>query len=238
MAKFCPNCGNEMVDEAVMCVKCGTMIGGNTNNNANVKKDNKVKKKGLPVWAIILIVFGSLGLLVIVAIIILTIIGINAIKNEDPSQIKDKIDGYIEENTTSLYGTIDDTLSDGNFNLTLIEALKYDSIGEGNFIDTPEEGKEYLLFFFDVENISDDNKYISYYDFDGYVDDVACDTAIIFNNANGVDSLAVNLASGKKAQGFVAFEVPKGWKSFEVHYKKIFSNKSLIFKVVNSEEDA
>ena len=75
MAKFCPNCRNEMVDEAVMCVKCGTMIGGNTNNNTNVKKDDKVKKKGLPVWAIILIVFGSLGLLVIVVIIILTIIG-------------------------------------------------------------------------------------------------------------------------------------------------------------------
>ena len=30
----------------------------------------------------------------------------------------------------------------------------YDSIGDGYLIDTPDEGKEYLLFFFDVENIS------------------------------------------------------------------------------------
>ena len=37
MAKFCPNCGNEMVDEAAMCVKCGTMVGeNNTNKNSNI----------------------------------------------------------------------------------------------------------------------------------------------------------------------------------------------------------
>lgn len=43
MAKFCSNCGNEMLDEAVMCVKCGTMVGNakkenttsNTNTNTN-----------------------------------------------------------------------------------------------------------------------------------------------------------------------------------------------------------
>ena len=35
MAKFCPNCGNEMVDEAAMCVKCGTMVGENNTNKNN-----------------------------------------------------------------------------------------------------------------------------------------------------------------------------------------------------------
>ena len=50
MAKFCPNCGNEMVDEAVMCVKCGTMVGNvkkeNISSNTNI--NNGGKKKGLP----------------------------------------------------------------------------------------------------------------------------------------------------------------------------------------------
>ena len=38
MAKFCPNCGSEMIDEAAMCVKCGTMVGENNTNKNNEEK--------------------------------------------------------------------------------------------------------------------------------------------------------------------------------------------------------
>lgn len=238
MAKFCPNCGNEIVDEAAMCVKCGTMVGENNTNKNNEEKSTASgeKKKGLPAWAIVLIVLGGLGLLVVIAIIVFAVIGINALKKVDSNEIKDKLNDYIEENTDStLYGTIGDTLTDGSLSLTLTGAYKYDSIGEGYFVNTPAEGKEYLVLFFDIENISDEDEFISYYDFDGYVDDVACDTTIIFNDVDGIKNLSANLASGKKAQGFVAFEVDKDWKDFEISYKQIFSDKSLIFKVTNSE---
>ena len=36
MSKFCSNCGNEVVDEAVICTKCGVSVSQNTavsNNN-------------------------------------------------------------------------------------------------------------------------------------------------------------------------------------------------------------
>ena len=243
MAKFCPNCGNEMLDEAVMCVKCGTMVNDNNkktsenkiiNDGGKTGDDNK-KKKGLPAWAIVLIVFGSIGLLVMLVIVAFTIVGVNILKKTDHNEIKDKINDYIEENTKSLYGTIGDTLTDDEFKITLTGAYMYNSIGDGSLVDTPGDGKEYLLFFFDVENISDEDEFISYYDFDGYVDDVACDTTIIFNDVDGIKNLSANLASGKKAQGFVAFEVDKDWKDFEISYKQNFSDKSLIFKVTNSE---
>lgn len=235
MAKFCPNCGNEMIDEAAMCVKCGTVVEGNNTNESKLVTNGE-KKKGLPAWAIVLIVFGSIGLLVILVIAVFAIIGVNALKKVDVDDIKNKIDDYIEENTEStLYGTIDDTLTDGNLNLTLTKAYMYDSIGDGSFAETPADGKEYLLFFFDVENISNEDEFISYYDFDGYVDNVSCDTTIIFNDVDGTKNLSANLVSEKKAQGFVAFEVNKDWKDFEIRYKQIFSNKSLVFKVTNSE---
>ena len=108
MAKFCPNCGSEMVDEAAMCVKCGTMVGENNTNKNNEEKPTASgeKKKGLPAWAIVLIVLGGLGLLVVIAIIVFAVIGINALKKVDPNEIKDKLNDYIEENTDStLYGT-------------------------------------------------------------------------------------------------------------------------------------
>ena len=151
-------------------------------------------------------------------------------------EIDTQINDYIEENTDStLYGTIGDTLTDGSLSLTLTGAYKYDSIGEGYFVNTPAEGKEYLVLFFDIENISTESEYVSHYDFEGYVDDVACDITGILGDIEGISDLATDLAPGKKVQGFVAFEVDKDWKDFEISYKQIFSDKSLIFKVTNSE---
>lgn len=241
MAKFCSNCGNEMLDEAEMCVKCGTIVGGKASKNVNTKPagGNTEKKKGLPAWAIVLIVLGGICLLVVIAIVVFAIIGVNAIKKINPDDIKENFNNYIEEKKEStLYGTIDDTLSTDKFKLTLTGAYMYNTIGTGYFIDTPAEGKEYLLFFFDVENISDEDEFISYYDFDGYVDDVSVKTKIIFNDVDGIKNLSVDLASGKKAQGFVAFEIDKDWQKFEIHYKEIFDDTSLVFKVVNSNEGA
>ena len=246
MAKFCSNCGNEMLDEALMCVKCGTMVGNvkkentTSNTNTNTNTNNGGKKKGLPTWAIVLIVVGCV---VLVPLIILAVgyIGYKSFENVDKDEIKDDFNDYIEENTGgySSSGTIGDTLTGEDIRITLTGAYMYDSIGDGYLIDTPDEGKEYLLFFFDVENISDDNKYISYYDFDGYVDDVDVSTAILFNDVDGIKNLSSDLAPGKKAKGFVAFEVDKTWNEFEIHYKEnIWENNTLIFKVTNSNEDA
>lgn len=244
MAKFCSNCGNEMLDEAVMCVKCGTMVGNvkkeNTTSNTNTNTNNGGKKKGLPTWAIVLIVVGCV---VLVPLIILAVgyIGYKSFENVDKDEIKDDFNDYIEENTGgySSSGTIGDTLTGEDIKITLTGAYMYDSIGDGYLIDTPSEGKEYLLFFFDVENISDDNRYISYYDFNGYADDVETSITIIFNDVDGIKNLSSNLAPGKRAKGFVAFEVDKLWKEFEIHYKEnLWEENTLIFKVNNSNEDA
>lgn len=244
MAKFCSNCGNEMVDEAVMCVKCGTMVGNvkkeNTTSNTNTNTNNGGKKKGLPTWAIVLIVVGCV---VLVPLIILAVgyMGYKSFENVDMDEINDDFNDYIDENNGkySAFGTIGDTLTGEDIKLTLNGAYMYDSIGDGYLIDTPDEGKEYLLFFFDVENISDDNRYISYYNFNGYADDVEISTTIIFNDVDGSKNLSSDLAPGKKAKGFVAFEVDKTWEEFEIHYKEnLWEKNTLIFKVTNSNEDA
>ena len=155
---------------------------------------------------------------------------------KEANEIKDKLNDYIEENTDStLYGTIGDTLTDGSLSLTLTGAYKYDSIGEGYFVNTPAEGKEYLVLFFDIENISTESEYVSYYDFEGYVDDVACDITGILGDIEGISDLAADLAPSKKAQGFVAFEVNKNWENFEIHYKEFLGDKTLVFKVSNIE---
>lgn len=234
MSKFCPNCGNEMVDEAAMCVKCGTMIGGNNTkkNNEGKPTTNGNKKKGLPAWAIVLIILGGMGVLIVIGFVVFA----NILKKVNLDEIEQKTDDYIEENSEStLYGSINDTLTDGEFKFTLTGAYTYDSIGDDYLANVPTDGKEYLVLFFDVENISAKSEYISYYDFDGYVDDMACDDISIFGDIEGIKNLSFNLAPGKKAQGFVAFEVNKDWNEFEIHYKKFLGDKTLVFGVTNSE---
>lgn len=226
MAKFCINCGNELPENAAMCVNCGTMVNGNGNNKGN-------KKKGLPTWAIVLIVVGCVIILPILILVILSIVGINYAEKNGID-----IKNYVE-NITTARGTIGDTLTDNELKITLNNALTYSEI-EGVLSGVPEDGKEYLVFFFTVENIGDEDTYISTYDFDGYVDDTAIDESVILGTIDGYEEIGGNLAVGKKANGYLAFEVNTNWKKFDVHYKNDYldSSDSMIFEVVNDDSQS
>ena len=227
MAKFCTNCGNELTDNASICIKCGKEINENKSNGGKRKN-----KKGLPTWAIILIVVGCVVLIPIIGFIMFAIFSYNYIKDNDV-HIKD----YIEE-ITSVKGTIGDTLENDDMRITLTDALIYSEINGEEFIDKPGYEKEYLIFFFNVENIDDESKYISTYNFSGYVDDEAVQTKKLFNDVDNTSALNVDLASGKKARGYVAFEINKDWKKFEIHYKEnSFDEDSIIFTVVNENNN-
>ena len=76
MAKFCTNCGKELPENAAICVNCGNMIGNNDNNK-------KEKKKGLPTWAIVLIVIGCVVLIPIIIFAIFAAVGYKYIKDND-----------------------------------------------------------------------------------------------------------------------------------------------------------
>lgn len=58
--KFCTKCGNEMLDEAIICTKCGCMV------ENSPKKEEKIKEKNEnfeSMYGIISLVFGILSLI-------------------------------------------------------------------------------------------------------------------------------------------------------------------------------
>lgn len=225
MARFCTNCGKELDDNAAMCLNCGVLVGSNTTNNVNnTKKENK---KGLPTWAIVLIVVGSIILLPIILIIVFAVTVFNAVKDTGFD-----INDYVEE-TIVKRGTIGDSLKTDTFELTLTSALMYSSIGESYYVETPAEGKEFLVFFFEVKNVSDESEYISSYDFSGYVDGYTNSVKYMFNDIDGVEELGTDLAPGMKTNGYVAFEVDQNWQEFEIHFDDWFEDEELVFAVVN-----
>lgn len=59
MAKFCENCGNEIKENAEVCLNCGKIINKNIiNNNTNNNGYNNRSKIGAGILGIL---FGSLG---------------------------------------------------------------------------------------------------------------------------------------------------------------------------------
>lgn len=219
MAKFCTNCGNELAEGAAMCVKCGTMVDGGNNKNKN-------KKKGLPTWAIVLIVLGCVVIIPLIVITVLAIIGFKYIEDND---ININIKDYIEESVVS-HGTIGDSLTDYDTRITLTNALIYSDIGGVS----ASEGREYLVFFFEVENVSDDSLYISNHSFTGFLDQKEVASTISSVEVEGYKPLGEVLSEGDITKGYVAYEIDSDWKDFSIHFRRnSFDYDSIIFDVYN-----
>lgn len=225
MAKFCSNCGNELPENAGMCVKCGVMI----NDNGSQKN----KKKGFPVWAIVLIVVFCIIILPIVILVILAILGFNYIEKSDIN-----IEDYIND-VVSVRGTIGDSLTDGDIKITLTSIEKYDEIELDGVSSKPTEGYEYLVLFFDVQNISDEVLYVSTYNFSGKVDFNIIDSKVFDGTINNNKMLGSNIKSGDGTTGFVLYEVPTGWKNFTIQYKEnSFDRESITFDIANDDSNS
>ena len=227
MIKYCPECGNELTGNTGVCDKCGKVF----DKSKNVSNNNK--KKSFPVWAIVLIVIFCVIIFPIIIFIVLAVIGYNYIESSGVD-IKD----YIDEVITSK-GTIGDTLSSDGISITLTDALIFDKIEGEDVSDVPSEGKEYLVFFFNIMNNSSEDKYVSVHNFTGYVDDVFVSDVVLVNDVQGSSSLGADLAPGKKTTGYVAFEISTSWEDFEIRYKSnSFDLKdSIIFDVVKEEDN-
>ena len=228
MAKYCTNCGKELDENVALCLNCGVLVENNTTRKNNNEANQK--RKRLPTWVIVIIIIGSLLLLPIIFIVIVGMIAYNVIDGTISN-----VEEYIEEKETQT-GVIGDTLTTDEFNIKLYDVKTYMNIGtDENSLDVPNEGKEYLVFFFDVKNISDDNEYISEYDFTGYEDGYEVEIVSLYNDVEKIKELNANLPPNKKTKGYVAFEVDKTWKEFEIHYSNWFENNEVIFTVVNEK---
>lgn len=84
----------------------------------------------------------------------------------------------------------------------------------------PDSGNVFVGVHFTVENVSDQEQTVSsILLFDGYVDDVKADYSFTAVCAFSNDQLDGTIAPGKKLTGWYALEVPKDWKTIELHVK-------------------
>ena len=91
--------------------------------------------------------------------------------------------------------------------------------------DVPKEGYHYVYIELEFENISDSDKYVSYFEFDCFADGASCDAYY------GMDSnLSATLSPGRKTKGTVAFEVPVNAANVEIEYlTNLFTSNRIVF---------
>ena len=154
---YCSNCGKEWKDGDIFCGGCGK----SREQIQHEEVDQKVqtinqsqlphqvaKKKGLPVWAIILIILGSLAIVGVVVVLFLSLFFVNVI-NENES--------YIYEQTS------DNVYLDGEE----IHSVYY-FFGEYELCETPyyqyNEGNEVIDYSYCDESFDEEliNSYLDY----------------------------------------------------------------------------
>ena len=131
--------------------------------------------------------------------------------------------------------TIGGTGSTEKYKITLTGAKTYTEISNNQYIkDTADEGKEFVVLFFDASNISSEDDYLNRLYFSAYADSTSVDQAVLFSSPDDYGCLTGDLAAGKNMTGYLAWEVNKGWKELEVQYKEMTGGK-IVFKVQADE---
>lgn len=107
----------------------------------------------------------------------------------------------------------------------------------GSQYNKPEEGNVFVLCEFIIENNSDEELAVSsIMSFSGYCDDYACEYSLSALLEKGdKNQLDGSVATGKKMDGVIGFEVPVDWKELEVHYTPdLFDGTEIVFVATNN----
>lgn len=140
---------------------------------------------------------------------------------ETPSTEIDTIDSQTPSTSEMVsLPTVGDTIEGKTWKISLLDAKEYNKIEDTYYNDEPAEGNKYLVLFFEVENVSNEDDFFNYFYLESYLDSYNTDIVLTMNKPNGYEMLSGDVASGKKLKGCLVYEVPiSGWTELEVSYK-------------------
>ena len=211
----CPECGKEISDQADKCPNCGAP----TRKKAEEKS---TKKKTRGCLGTVLIVFALL--------ILIGAFGSMLSSDDKPTKVDsgDSAEATEEEKTEFAVG---ETASLNDVKVTLVSAEE----SNGTQFLAPEAGNIYINLSFEITNNSDrDITVSSMLNFEAYCNDYSVNQSIsgAASNSNGKVTLDGNVASGKKMNGIITYEVPEDYQRLEVSFTPDFwKSKDIKFVV-------
>lgn len=101
-----------------------------------------------------------------------------------------------------------------------ITYLNYKETAQIDEYTKAEDGKTFLLVFFDIENISNESQNLSSIYSEYYVDDYKTVQTQLGIFEDAMPMVAVQVEPGKKVKGYSALQVDPDWKKFDFVYNE------------------
>lgn len=134
-----------------------------------------------------------------------------------------------------------ESVQNSNFKIGLTSAKLYDKItfGEGDFTydTTPDEGKKFLVLFFEAENVSSEEQHINMFYYESYLDDTKIESETLLSDVEGMSLFSGDIAAGKKMTGYVAYQVNPDFEKLEFTYTDGMSSGSDKYNFIITPED-
>ena len=190
--KKCKYCQGEIAKNAKKCPNCGG-------------------KLGMPGWAKVLIVL---------VIIFVCIVGcVNSCSNAVDDAVKETTNSYNDINGKTSF-KVNESFQNKYEKITMTE-VNTNFTDYSEYLD-PKDGNKVVMLKFEVENINDKNDelYVSSLSFNAYADGIAAES--FYSGNDKYNDLSATVGKGKKAIGYVFYEVPKDAQKITVEYNADF----------------
>ena len=245
--KFCSKCGNEVNEDAVVCLKCGCKIesaefistNGSDSNNASKNTKKPIYKKWW-FWVIIVLALAVIGSAVgdgdeegrTTTTTTTLIPNASTSSTTTTTLIPNASTSSTTITTTTTTPDSNNTYHVGDVLTTNYLKIEYRHCEEWTdykqYLE-PEEDNKIVRVYFVIENISKSDQGVGSWDFKCYADGRA-----VSEYYYGDDTLPgyENISSGRKIEGYIYFEVPVNANEIEIEYEiNMWTSKKVIFVV-------
>ena len=120
------------------------------------------------------------------------------------------------------------------FEITLLSARSEEGYKYFGETKNAQDGCQIVYIEMDAKNISEEDKYFNWFNFDCYVDGYSTD---VFDDASyGIDLMTGDIRKGKHRIGTLPFELPVDWEELEINYEESYNGKLITLTVINGSE--
>lgn len=141
--------------------------------------------------------------------------------NDESKQVEVGTTSNWTEETVNINNTVQ---SNDKWKLTYLKTETTNKIDE--YVKAAD-GKQFVLVFFEAENISSETQNLSMLLSDQYVDDVKTPQTLMFGMVeDAMQVSAISVEPGKKVKCFYGFEISPDWKKIDIKYSEDILNEN------------
>lgn len=120
---------------------------------------------------------------------------------------------------TQIFNLSEDTpYRNTDHSIKILGLKEYKTLKSDLYVDKPGKGKKFLVLFLAVANNTQKDEYINVNSLTSKIDGKETSNSFLVNEPKNYSTIFTNIAAGERKAGFIVWEVPSGWKKFEMEY--------------------